>query len=204
MEFWHNTIIDKSFHTLQALRKEYDFVLIGGWAVFLYTKALKSKDIDIIVAPEILGRLKTQFDVSKNERLKKYEIKFEGFDIDIYLPHWSVLGLPVEFIVKNTTSLGGFLVPTKEILLILKLFVYQQRKGSLKGRKDALDIIALLYYGGMDMDKFSNILKKYSLEGLKDELSELFDSMVEVKELNIGRKQFADFKKKLKSKIHRA
>ena len=49
MEYYQNIITAKSFQILQALKRQYDFILIGGWAVFLYTRTLKSKDIDIIV-----------------------------------------------------------------------------------------------------------------------------------------------------------
>jgi len=48
-EFWHNLITEKSFGLLQNLRKQFDFILIGGWAVYLYTQSLKSKDIDIYI-----------------------------------------------------------------------------------------------------------------------------------------------------------
>jgi hypothetical protein len=43
----------------------------------LHSKALKSKDIDIIVGYDELEKLKNDFSVFKNGRLKKYEIKFE-------------------------------------------------------------------------------------------------------------------------------
>ena len=121
-EFWHNLITEKSFHLLQELRKDFDFVLIGGWAIYFYTHSLKSKDIDIIVSLETLGQLKQKFEVYKNERLQKYEIKIEGIDVDIYIPYWSDLGLPIEKIIKNTVSIEGFKLPTKEALLTLKLF----------------------------------------------------------------------------------
>lgn len=49
MEFWNDIAIDKSFKILQELRKEFDFVLIGGWGVYFLTKAVKSKDIDMMV-----------------------------------------------------------------------------------------------------------------------------------------------------------
>ncbi len=202
MEFWHSAFVDKSFYTLQSLRKEYDFVLIGGWAVFLYTKTIKSKDIDIIVEPEILSKLKTKFEVIKNERLKKYEIKMDGFDIDIYVPFWSELGLPPDFILENTISLEGFSVPKKEILLILKIFTYKQRKGSLKGKKDKLDIVSLLYHDHINLEKFKEIIRKFNLECLKDELVDLLDSTFELPELSLNQKQFADFKRKIKNNLN--
>ena len=48
MEYYHDLVTQKSWEELQQLRKIIDFVLIGGWATYLYTKTLKSKDIDII------------------------------------------------------------------------------------------------------------------------------------------------------------
>ena len=48
-EFYHELITEKSFKILQDLRKKIKFILIGGWAVFLYARTLKSKDIDIII-----------------------------------------------------------------------------------------------------------------------------------------------------------
>ena len=104
MEFYHNLITDKSFKILQDLRKKFDFILIGGWAVFLYTKSLKSKDIDIILDYDELEKIRKEFNLFKNERLKKYEIKIDEVDVDIYLPFFSKLGMPVEEI-KNTPNL---------------------------------------------------------------------------------------------------
>lgn len=41
MRFWNDAIIEKSWDVLQTLKKRYDFILIGGWAVYLYTNAMK-------------------------------------------------------------------------------------------------------------------------------------------------------------------
>ena len=86
MEYYQNIITAKSFQILQALKRQYDFILIGGWAVFLYTHTLKSKDIDIIVDYPALEKLRADFDLRKNDRLKKYEISREEIDVDIYVP----------------------------------------------------------------------------------------------------------------------
>lgn len=71
MNFYHDLITEKSWQTVQDLRKEYNFILIGGWAVFLYTQALKSKDIDVVMEYRELEKLRLNFAVSKNDRLKK-------------------------------------------------------------------------------------------------------------------------------------
>jgi hypothetical protein len=196
-EFWHNLITEKSFHLLQELKKDFNFVLIGGWAIYLYTHSLKSKDIDVIVDLETLGQLKQKFQVYKNERLQKYEIKIKGIDVDIYIPYWSDLGLPIEKIMKDTASIEGFKLPSKEILLALKLFVYSQRKISLKGKKDLIDIISLLYFNGVDFKKFENFLKNNDLLKLKDELNEILRTTISLEELDLNQKKFSDFKKKI-------
>lgn len=186
-QFWHDAITDKSFAFLQEFAKRFQFVLIGGWAVYFHTKALKSKDIDIVVTFEELEKLRKEFPLIKNERLKKYEIKAEGFDVDIYVPHFSELGVPLEDIINDAVSLEGFRVPRKEILLALKLHVYEQRKGSLKGRKDMIDIISLLYHSKIAPAVIKNF------KTAKDILATTY----EVKELGLDRKKFADFKKPL-------
>ena len=71
MEYYHDNITRQSYSVVQTLNREYNFVLIGGWAVFLYAGTLKSKDIDIIIDYGALTKLKENFDVLKKERLKK-------------------------------------------------------------------------------------------------------------------------------------
>ena len=58
MEFYNDLITRESFTYLQSMRKKYDFILIGGWAVYLYSKSLKSKDIDIIIDYDVLAKIK--------------------------------------------------------------------------------------------------------------------------------------------------
>ncbi len=195
-QFWHNLVTEKSFEILKILKHDFDFVLIGGWAVYLYTKSLKSKDIDIIIDLDTLGKFKQKFDLIKDEHSKKYEIKKNDIDVDIYTPYWSQLGLPIEKILDNTTSLEGFKVPVKEVLLILKLFVYNQRKESLKGRKDAIDIISLLYFDNFNAEKFKSLLAENGLSFLTPELHEILHSYNGVEDLNINQKQYSDFKKR--------
>lgn len=198
MTFWHEQITDKSFALLQSLRNEFRFILIGGWAVYFHTQALKSKDIDMIVEFGVLGTLKTHYDVKKNERLKKYEIPQEGFDIDIYVPGWSALGLPVSYITKHTQSIEGFIVPQLEVVLIMKCHAYQGRKGSLKGQKDALDIISLLTQQSFNENALKNHLRVLNQEYLLSQLRDLLDLFVECPELQLNQKKFADEKRRVK------
>ncbi|MDP2951075.1 MAG: DUF6036 family nucleotidyltransferase [bacterium] len=196
-EFYHNLITEKSFQTLQDIRKKLDFILIGGWAVFLYTKSLKSKDIDIIVDFNVLEKIRLKFDLKKNERLKKYEIKIENTDIDIYVPFFSELGLPVEAIKSSVVSLEGFNVPSIEALLLLKLFAYSERKGTLKGKKDIIDIFSLLQTRSINWQEYKGIVKKYNFKAQSKELESILNTQRQVKELGLLSHKFSQLKKEV-------
>jgi hypothetical protein len=159
MEFYHNLITEKSFQYLQALNKKYEFVLIGGWAVYLWSRALKSKDIDIIIDYSELAKLKEDYEVAKNDRLKKYEIKTGEFDVDIYLPHYSEIGIGVEDVQKEIVVREGFMIPALEMLLILKLYAWSERRGSAKGQKDELDIFSLAILPEFNWEKYKKMIK---------------------------------------------
>ena len=153
--FYQQFLTDKSFFLLTELKKQFKFTLIGGWAVYFYTNSLKSKDIDMIVDFSELEQLRKEFPIEKNERLKKYQIKIEEIDIDIYMPFYSDLGLPVEEIIKKTTLVNGFVLLEKEVLLITKLKAYQDRGASVKGQKDLIDIISLVLLEDFDFKYLS-------------------------------------------------
>ena len=122
MEFWNSLLTEKSWKVLQQLKKaNFRFIVIGGWAAYLWTKQHKSKDLDIVI-PEIkdLSLLKEKYLLVKNDHLKKYEIKFGEIDLDIYLPYYSQLSLPFKVICRNTAKIESFEVVSPEVLLILK------------------------------------------------------------------------------------
>ena len=85
-EFWNELLTAASWGKLVELSKEFEFTVIGGWAAYLWTRAHKSKDIDIIVGFGEFRKISKKFDVQKNPRMLKYEVKFDKFDLDIYLP----------------------------------------------------------------------------------------------------------------------
>lgn len=196
-EYYQNLITEKSFKILQDLRREFKFILIGGWAVFLYAKTLKSKDIDLIVQYDELGRLREKFDLTKNDRLGKYEVKQEEIDVDIYLPHYSNVGLPVEEIEKYIVSRESFLVPKIEMLLILKQFVFSQRGNSTKGEKDWLDILSLLELKEIDWNFYQELLKRYNLENFKENLIDSLKETKQIPELGLNEYKTAKLKKEV-------
>lgn len=183
MNYYRDQVTQKSWRILTDLSSKYQFVLIGGWAVWLYTKQLKSKDIDIVVGLDQLGKLSTDFALEKNERLKKYEIRQDEIEIDVYTPFYSEIGVPAEEILRTAINLNGFMVPPPEILLRLKMVAYQNRKGSDKGRKDLVDMISLL------------CLPELKLADVPQEIINLANSQSEIPELSLNSHQYSKYKK---------
>ena len=197
MEFWNSEIADASWEELLKLKKEIKFVLIGGWAVYIYTKLEKSKDIDIIVDYDSLKKLEQIYTISKNPILLKYEIKTSKFDIDIYLPYYSKLIVPPQDIVNMTRSVEGFTLPIPEVLLLLKIGAFNSRKTSIKGRKDLIDILGLLLFSEVDKPKFNELAKKYSVDltFLRAEIKRIDDETLRYLKLN--KHEFSKLKDKL-------
>ena len=199
MKFWNSQLTEKSWGILQELRKKYDFILIGGWATYLWTKQQKSKDIDIAVDIEEMQILK-KANLSKNDNLKKYEMKFGEIDVDIYVSFFSELGVPIDAIQKQTVSIEGFILPKKEVLLLLKQKAFHDRKLTLKGEKDTIDVISLLTTD-FDMKKYKKLVQQLHLQTYQKELTELLKSTKEVPTLNMNAHQFSRLKQKLFSEL---
>lgn len=195
MQFYHSLVTEKSYVFLQSLKRSYKFILIGGWAVYLYTRALKSKDIDIIIDYSELAKMREKNEVFKNDRLKKYEIKTGEFDIDIYLPHYSELGIDAQEIQKKSIAREGFVVPELEMLFLLKLFAWKNRRGSAKGRKDELDIFSLIFLPEFSATKYLAQIKKFGMEELQKELVALIKNTSRIEELGINEQKMAKLKK---------
>lgn len=198
MDYYRDPVTEKSWQMLQALRRDYTFVLIGGWAVWLYTHRFKSKDIDIIVDTPTLSKLKAQFPVTKNNRLFKYEAMRGEIQIDIYVPFWSYLGIPAQDVQSHATAVEGFSVPPPETLLVLKQIAYQARKGSSKGYKDFLDIISLI-----SLQQFRwNSYRLQAPQQLETQLITMISQTTHISELSFNNHQFAKMKKTWLKNLH--
>lgn len=189
MEFWNSLLTEKSWKILQEINKKYNFILIGGWASYLWTKQQKSKDIDIVVDIKELQNLK-QENLIKNDRLKKYEIKIEEIDIDIYVSHYSKLAIPVEDIKKYSTKIEGFNVIIPEALIILKQGAFEERKNSVKGEKDRLDILSILFFTNVNCKKYYQILKNYKLGNYLDYLINIIREFQDYNRFSLKPKAF--------------
>ena len=203
MEFWNSTLTEKSWKILLQLKeKKFDFIIIGGWSAYLWTNLHKSKDIDIVVKDfKDLAVLKKDYDLIKNNNLKKYEIKIEEIDIDIYVPFFSELTVPVEEIEKHTTKIKNFEVVKPEVLLILKQGAEYDREKSVKGEKDRIDIMTLLFYADIDFNGYFKLLKKYKLEHFYERLKKIVINFKEIKYLNLNPRQFKLKKTEITEKL---
>ena len=199
MEFWNSILTEKSWNKLQDLRKEkFKFILIGGWAAYLYTGQHKSKDIDIII-PDFnnLEVLKREYNLIKNDNLRKYEIKMDEIEIDIYLQYYSRLSIPLEDVLNKTENVMGFSVVSPEVLLVLKQGAEIDRRDSVKGQKDRIDIMTLLSYSKVDFNKYMLLLKKYKIKHFSKRLKEIIRNFKDIKHLNLNERKYAIIKKRI-------
>ncbi|MEK6922821.1 MAG: hypothetical protein AABX08_03415 [Nanoarchaeota archaeon] len=199
MEYWNDIIIERSWKILQELKGKFSFILVGGWAIYLWTKKFKSRDIDIIIDFDTLDKLKNNYDLRKNEKLKKYEIKIGEVDIDIYTAFYSELAISVEQI--RSTKIEGFDVVRTEELLILKQGAEIDRKESEKGEKDRLDILSLLFYCDIKFDEYFKILKKINREYFYDRLIKVVKDFNEYKYFNMTPRQLKLKKNEILGKL---
>ncbi len=203
MEFWNSLLTEKSWKLLQELKKEsFRFIIIGGWAAYLWTKQHKSKDIDVII-PDFaeLEQLKQKYELLKNDSLKKYEVKFGEIDLDIYVPFYSRLTLPIGEILAEVKRVESFEVVSPEALLILKQGAENERGESIKGQKDRIDILTLLCFTEIDFKKYYEMLKRNDLLFFRQRLKEIVNAFRDTEHLGMNVKDYAKIKKELLHKI---
>lgn len=202
-EFWNSLLTEKSWNILTEISKEdFKFIVIGGWAAYLWTKAHKSKDIDIALTDiKDLDYLKQKYNLKKNERLKKYEISFDEIDVDIYVPYFSELPIPIEDFKHYLVKVEGLNVVKPEILLILKQGAELDRKNSVKGEKDRIDIMTLLFFADIDLKLYDNLLRKYKLQDYFSRLKKLISDFKDYDYLNLNPREFKLKKNKILKKF---
>jgi len=206
MEFWNSNLTEKSWKILVKLKKTIpNFIIIGGWAAYLWTNQHKSKDIDIIIKNfEDLNALKKKYNLKKNDNLKKYEIKIEEIDIDIYVPFFSKLTIPIDKIGKCTAKIQNLEVINPEILLILKQGAEQDRETSVKGEKDRIDIMTLICYTDINFVEYLLLLKKHGIDHLYPRLKNIISNFKDIKYLNMNPRQFKIKKQEIIQKLKKA
>lgn len=199
MDYYHNLVTDKSWQILKNLKERFDFLLIGGWAVYLYTQRLKSKDIDLVVDFENLSKIKSELPTVKNEYLAKYEARDEEIQIDIYVPYYSNPGLPAEELFFYSTNVADFKTVSKEILALLKQKALNNRSQTIKGKKDLADLLSLWQLPDFNWAKFKQFVKKYKKMSELDFALKIIKSTRSFAELDLNEYAFSKLKKQLLS-----
>jgi len=165
---WREEIVEKSWQVLVKLKDMADFVLIGGWGVYLWTRKLKSRDVDIYIDQDNFYKLQSELlnrdhALNRNVRLMKFEALIGDVEVDIYTPFMSNLAVPcLDVFEKKLYSLiERFKVAIPEVLLLLKAQVANQRWHAEKGMKDRIDIISLLKFADVKRDVLERMLREY-------------------------------------------
>ncbi|MEM3402226.1 MAG: hypothetical protein QW179_00595 [Candidatus Hadarchaeales archaeon] len=168
VEFWRDEAVERSWSVLKRLHKLADFVTIGGWGVYFWTRKLKSRDIDICLDQDNFYKLqanalKLGLTIKRNPRLKKFELVMEGVEIDIYTPFMCNLVIPCTDVFRENmvSNIEGFRVAAPEVLLLLKAQAAAERWGSEKGMKDRVDIISLLAFADLKAGVLRKLVKRY-------------------------------------------
>ncbi len=163
IQFYTDEETKNSFNVLQNISHilNYNFVIIGGWAVYNYTKKQKSKDIDIIINPQTYENLKNRNYIFK--QIGNTDIlytKISNVEVDIFVTNL-VTDLPIiinDIILSSTRGLFNNIYSNKNLLLILKTFSYFTRKTeNIKKAKDIIDVVSLLFFGNINF----NFIRKY-------------------------------------------
>lgn len=202
MAYYHDLVTEQSWKELKNLHTICNFTLLGGWAVYLYTHGLKSKDIDILVDYDALPHLKNNFEFVKNDRLSKYEAIRGPVQIDIYTPHYSDLGIPVEHLLNHSQTVDGFRVINPEYLILLKIYTLLQRGRTPKGRKDFLDLISL--YLALNNQPFLlavQLAHSYQLDPALTFLNQILSENTTLPELGLNNHQYCAVKNSILSVI---
>jgi len=165
---WRDEVVDKSWAALAHLRELSRFILIGGWAVYLWTRKFKSRDIDLCIDQDSFYTLQAQLQkenvlVGRNPRLRKFEAKMGDVEVDIYTPFESNLIVPVKALFQNRwfTGIDQYDVVLPEVLLLLKSQAARERWGSEKGLKDRIDILSILLYSDWKPEILKDLTAKF-------------------------------------------
>jgi len=126
-------------------------VFIGGIAVYLHainhdtTKSLAetTHDADFYISLADMGDLRDIEELTPNRQLSKHQMFKHSFEFDIYTERHSSLSVPYDAVAANSVVYDRMRVAALEELLVLKLRAYEDRFGTVKGEKDARDLMRI-------------------------------------------------------------
>lgn len=127
-------------------------VYIGGIATYLHSinnaqtmnLAETTHDADLYISLSDMADLREMEELTSNRRLGKHQIIKKGFEFDVYTERQSSLRVPYDEVMAHSQQYDALKVACPEHLLVLKLAAYEDRRGSIKGEKDARDIVRLV------------------------------------------------------------
>ena len=123
--------------------------------------------------------------------------------MDIYVPHFSKLAMPVEDIKEYASRIQNFDVVNPAALLILKQGAEHDREKSVKGGKDRIDIITLLFYADINFREYFKLLERYKLKNYYERLKAILQNFKEIKYINMNPREFKLKKTEIMEKLKR-
>lgn len=183
-------LVDRLGHDLEPS------ILIGGWATFVRVGGEISLDIDLIISPESRHRLEqvtADLSSSNNHQGRKLRATIDDVHLDIYLPYESQLGeklrLKVETLAEypDKASFEKWTLLRLEAHVATKMAALLDRHASVKGEKDAREILSLLTLDGVDPRLAAEVLHRASAIGLDElcaQIARAFDLMGSVMRLS--------------------
>lgn len=137
-------------------------VFIGGIAVYLHARntpsvaqyAESTHDADFYVSLADMGDLRDIEEVTPNRRLSKHQLIKRGFEFDIYTERQSTLIVPYDAVAASSVRYEPFRIAGLEHLFVLKLEAFRDRRQSVKGEKDAKDLLRIAAVAQASKDGF--------------------------------------------------
>lgn len=202
-KYYNDFEADKSMELLKELSTAVDFVLIGGWAVNFYVKMQKSKDVDVVIPTEALAYFKA-YGINKHG-INAFYSTIRGITVDIFVQGFSdrELTIPTNRILVAYNTIENVKVIEKEMLMLLKLCGYFSND-KIKIEKDIIDVVSLLFYGEIDLNKVKRYIEEYNIEERKGRLGilEYLDKGISLWEYIVNTEaEYRQLSRKYKSEI---
>ena len=163
-----------------------DVGVIGGWAIWAYNPYKYSMDIDVVLKPGDLWKvreklLELRFNETSGSHLgeKGFKKALEDGVIEVDVYDEMIGPFKAGDVLRRSVKKKLFGHMTKVAsptdLLILKLHALMERQESVKGQKDISDLIALLLAARGEMD-MENVREAVAKKALKDAIALLTSS----------------------------
>lgn len=160
--------------------------VIGGWAIWAYNPYKYSLDIDIVLKPSGLWKVREKlvelgFGETSGDHLGKKGFKkaVEGGAIEVDVYDGRIGPFTAKEVLQRSLEKELFgekaKVASPTDLLILKVYALTERRESGKGQKDISDLVALLLVARGDVN-VEEVRKTFKKKELKDAIALLTSS----------------------------